>query len=324
MPFPVVTPSYFRELVDVTKPADEYSSFADVIISPAAVEYVLHLSNPDVVRKLTQIDDQIAFSMAYVGEKEEAELVEQGKAAVMAIPTLAYYWQIRALMMGVLQDKRVTVEKRLLLLNYALKTIQGMIDKHQPNFIPQFASDFIEKDEYDNILEYFKPVKMNFGYALADGISLLKSISKTTPAYKDTLARIYQNIGVSGPETLSLADMNKYLELRKSFATGFLTEHSNWIENILVNYVWTFSIPYAVCEKLSIWDNYVFFCSLYNAIKIMITCYQPKDSEEFIKIISAFDDALRKSGKDIIWKIVAAVRNAGQANNGDMAVLVLS
>lgn len=324
MPFPVVTPSFFKELVDVTKPAEEYNSFTDVIVSPAAVEYILHLSNPEVVRKLMELPDPIAFKMAYVGEEEEEMFVKQSQAVIDDYPAAAYYWQIRSLMMGVLQDRGVTFEKRMLILNFAIKSIQGMIDKHQPNLIPQFANDIIKMGEYEKILEYFKNIKPNFAYSLADGVSLLKSLTKSTPAYKEIMARIYKNLGVTGPETLSLVNMKDYITLRRDYTVDFMANHSAWMENIMVNYVWSYSVPYAASSRLSIWENYVFFSSVYNAVKILITCFKPADEDEFVKVISAFDDALRKTGNDIVWKIVAAIKNAGQANNGDMAVLVIS
>lgn len=325
MAFPIFTPSFFKELVDVKKPAEEYKDFTDIVVSPAAVEYVLHLSNPDVVRKLMTEKSPIAFKMSQITGKDEEKFVAQSRAAVEANQSAAYYWQLRTLMMNVLQNQEVTFEKRMLLLNYALKTVQGMMDNHQPNLIPEFVAKFTENKEYERILGFFKGVSPHPGYSLADGVSLLKSVVKATPAYKEVLSTIYKNLGVSGPETLNMTDMNKYLEMRRKFSEEFMQEHSDWIENIMVNYVWTYSLPYACSDKLNIWDNYVFFCVLYNAYKILCTCCADgKDEEEFVKAVSSFDDALRRTGRDIVWKTVAAVKNAGQNNNGDMAVLVLS
>ena len=323
MGFPIVTPAYFKELVDVSKPVEEYN-FVEVIASPAAVEYVTLLMNPDVVRKLMSLDAPLEYKMAQMPDKESETFIEQSREAVKANPDAAYYWQLRSLMMGVLQNRNVTFEKRMLLLNYAVKTIQGMIDAHQPNLIPGFIAKFNENTEHDKILEFFKTVSPSFDYALADGISLLKSLVKDTREYKDVLERVYKNLGVSGPETLGLVDMKKYIEMRKEFSLDFMEKHSDWIENIMINYVWSYSIPYAFAGKLSLWDNYVFFCALYNAVKILITCYKPADDEDFVKAISAFDGALQRTGRDIVWKMVAVIKNSGQANNGDMAVLTIS
>lgn len=325
MPFPIISPAFYKELVDVKNPKPEDSEFCDVYISAAAVEYVMHLSNVNVVKKLIETTEPLAFKMAYLGEEDEDKIIPISKDIIRNNPLTEYYWQIRTLMMSILQNKEVVFEKRMLLLNYAMKTIHGMADKHQPEHIPEFINSFTEKEEYDSVLEYFSEIRPAPHFSLSDGISLLKSLSKKNPAYKDVLSTIYKNLGVSGPETLNLIDMKKYLKLRADFANVFMMEKSHFIENIMINYVWTYSLPFAPPGKLSIWENYVFFCSLYNAIKILITCYMPgKTDDDFAKAISAFDDALRQSGNDIIWKLVAAAKNAGQDNNGDLAILVVS
>ncbi len=325
MAFPIVTPSYLKELVDLDGPEYLYDSFTEILLSPASVEYVLHINSPIVVRKLMSITDAITYKMSYAPEKEEEEFQKRSEELMKINPTTAYYWKLRELMMGVLQNKEVTFEKRMLLLNYGLKNVQGMIDQGQPELIPQFISDYISGEvDYGEVLQYFSSISPNFPFALTDGISLLKSITKTTPAYKEVINKVYRNLGVSGPETLQLINMEKYLDMRKAFSTEFMEEHSNWIENIMVNFVWAYSIPFACPDKLNIWDNYVFFNSLYNALKILITCYMPKSDDDFVKAITALGDALLRTGKDIVWKIVVTTKNAGQANNGDMAVLTIS
>lgn len=324
MAFPVFTPSYFKELVDVTGPEEKYKDFSDIIVSPAAVEYVLYLSNPDVVRRMMK-ESTLSFKMVQLTGEKELPFIESSKAAVEANPTAEYYWQLRSLFMGTLQNKAVSLESRLLLLNYGVKTVQGMIDQGQPNLIPRFIERFVMDTDYEKTLKFFDGISFTPAFSLVDGISLLKAVKKSTPAFKEVMAEVYKNLGVSGPETLNLVDMNKYVKLREKYRDDFLANHSDWMENILVNYVWTYCIPYACSDKLDIWDNYVFFCALYNAYKVLLTCYMDgKGEEDFVKAVSSFDDALRQSGDDLIWKMVLAIKNAGEANNGDMAILVLS
>ncbi len=325
MAFPIVTPGFFKEIVDLSKPASEYEDFTEVVVSPAAVEYVMHLSNPEVVRKLIALEDSIEYRMIPLSEEESQKYIAQAQAAVKANPNAMHYWQLRILMMNVLQNRNVTFEKRMLLLNYAMKSVQGIIDNNQHVEVPRFVSAFTQEQEYEKVLEYFKGIAPHLGYSVSDGISFLKSLVKVTPAYKEVMNTVYKNIGVSGPETLAEMKMDKYIEMRKEFSTDFMEKHSAWMENIMINYVWCFSLPYACSDTLNIWENYVFFCVLYNALKVLISCYMPgKSEDDFVKAISAFDDALRKTGNDIVWKTVVAVKNAGQSNNGDMAILAIS
>lgn len=324
MGFPIVLPIIVKELTAELKPLAA-EDFCDIIVSPSAVEYVPQMSNPEVVRKLIGTTDILSFSMVNLPDEQSEQFEKQSQMIISSYPPAQYYWQIRTLMMSVLQDRSVNFEKRFLLLNYAIKTVQNMIDRGQPNLIPPFIGDFTRPDkDYTEVLEYFKEVRPNPGYSLADGISLLKSLNKPNAAYKEVMNTIYKNLGVSGPETLQMTDMKKYISLRKEYTETVSGEKARYIENVMINLLWAYSIPFAD-PSYNFWDNFVFFCSLYNAVKVMVTCYMPgKDNDDFIKAISALDSALRATGKDVFGKVITAVKNAGQGNNGDMAMLTLS
>lgn len=324
MGFPVVSPAILKELIEQLKPMQP-NEFCDVIVSSAAVEYAPRLSQIEVVRALMKEENVLAYNMSNLPDEQSQQFIDQSHTIVEMYPNARYYWQMRTLFMSVLQNRSVNFENRFLLLNYSVKTIQGMIDKGQANLVPRFIEDFTKPDvDYKPVLEYFKAVRPNPGYSLADGISLLKSLTKPNAAYKDVLSGIYKNLGVSGPETIRMADMKKYLEMRKQFSELVSGEKARYMENVMISYVWTYSIPLANPE-FNFWDHFVFFCSLYNAIKIMITCYAADGNEEnFAKAICAFDTALRASDSKLMNKVIYAIRNAGQSNNGDLAILTLS
>lgn len=325
MGFPIITPVFYKELAESLKPenADE---FCDVNVTVTAVEYVPQLCRAEVVRKLTEKSDVLEYNMINLPDEESGPLEEQSRQILSAYPQTQYYWQLRTLFMNILQNRKVNFEKRFLLLNYAVKTVQGMLDNGQPDLIPKFVEEYTAEDaKYESVIGYFSAVRPNPGYSLADGVSLLKSLAKPNAAYKEVLNTIYKNLGVSGPETLKMTDMKKYVEMRKGYSLWAESEKSSYIENVMINYVWSFSIPFSNPE-FNFWEHFVFFCSLYNAVKVMLTCfYIPGGSDEdFVKAVSAFDTALRASDKNLMHKIILAVKNAGQDNNGDMAILTLS
>ena len=324
MNFPVVSPAILKELTERLKP-QEPGDFCDIIISSAAVEYAPKLNVSEVVKILIEEKDILEYTMSNLPDEQSEEFIAQSKRILQQYPATRYYWQIRMLFMCLLQNRSINFEKRILLLNYAIKTIQGMMDNGQPNLIPRFIEEFTSSEmDYSRILEFFKDVRPTPGYSLADGISLLKSLNKPNAAYKDVLSTIYKNLGVSGPETLKMTDMKKYLDMRKAFSDFAAGEKSYYIENIMISYVWTFSLPLSNPE-FNYWEHFVFFCSLYNAVKVMLTCYASDgDDEAFIKAICSFDEAVRSSTERLMKNIIYAARSSGQINNGDMAILTLS
>lgn len=324
MSFPVISPAVLRELIDRLKPQNP-ADFCDIIISSAAVEYAPQLSNIEVVKKLMEEKDILAYNMTNLSDADSEQFIAQSKKILQAYPSAQYYWQMRMLFMSILQNRAVNFEKRFLLLNYAVKTVQGMIDKGQPNLVPRFIDEFTDPQmNYQPILEYFKDVRPNPAYSLADGISLLKSLSKPNAAYKDVLGAIYKSLGVSGPETLKMVDMKKYVGMRKAFTEFAAGEKAHYIENVMISYVWTFSMPLADPE-FNFWEHFVFFCSLYNAVKVMITCYAADGNDDaFAKAVCSFDEAVRSTGRQLMSKVIYAAKNSGQNNNGDLAILTLS
>ena len=325
MPFPIVSPAFYGEFLESEKIAPENEDYCGSFISAAALEYVMYLSEPKVVKKLIKIKSPLEFKMAYLSEEFEDRVVPLSLEIIEQNPIAEYYWQIRTLMMIVLQNRTVNFEERMLLLNYVLKKISAMIAKNQSELIAELAEEFSNIRDYSETLEYFKAVYPQVKFSLADGISLLKSLSKVADNdFVCIMDDVYQNLKTA-PDELSRVDMENYMNLRSNYKKIYLGKKQHYIENIMVNYVWTYSIPFAGGNKLSIWDNYVFFCSLYNALKVLISCYMPKKSDDdFAHMIASFDKTLRKVGSDIIIKVLAAAKKAGQDNNGDLAVLVIS
>ena len=323
MGFPIITPASLKELKEKLSPLTP-EDFCDVAVSVAAVEYAPKLENIEVAKAILTEKESLSYSMINLPDEQSEQFVQQSQGIIKAYPSAAYYWQMRTLFISVLQNRSVSLENRMLLLNYAVKATQGMIDNGQPDRIPQFIDEFTSLSDYAPVMGYFKSIRPNPGYSLADGISLIKSLKKPNAAYKEVINTIYKNLGVSGPETLNMIDMKKYIEMRKVFSQDMAGDRAALIENVLVSYVWTYSLPLN-SSSFNFWDHFVFFCSLYNAIKILYTCYMPgKEEDDFVKAISAFDSALRASDSNLMKTVIQAVRNSGQSNNGDMATLTLS
>ena len=323
MGFPIVTPASLNKLKEKLAPLTP-EDFCDVAVSVAAVEYAPKLENIEVARAILTEKDILSYSMINLPDDKSEQLIEQSKAIVDAHPSAAYYWQMRILFMNILQNRSVNIEKRMLLLNYAVKTTQNMVDSYQPHLIPKFIDEFTSTSDFTPVMEYFKGVRPNPAYSLADGISLIKSLKKPNAAYKEVINTVYKNLGVSGPETLNMIDMKNYIGMRKAFTDDMDDERASLIENVLVSYVWTYSLPFN-SPNYNFWDHFVFFGSLYNAVKVLYTCYMPgKEEDDFVKAISAFDAALRASDSNLIRTVIQAAKNSGQNNNGDLATLTLS
>ncbi|MDR0987692.1 MAG: hypothetical protein LBL98_08390 [Ruminococcus sp.] len=333
MAFPIVAPSFLREYIDLDHP-EKNAGLVRYVISPHSVDYVLMLANPDVAKRLIEETEPILFTMTYMSEEDEAKFSENAKALIARFPNMQYYWQIRQLSMYILQHREIPFHQRLLVLNHAMGTINGMIEQFQPALIDGFAQNITHTTDFSETIKYFDKVPIIPPVALAEGISFLKALYNTVKnidkkdsfkRWKPFYERIYKGLGISGPETFTTADMNAYIPKRVAFGEKIADARPNIMENIMINYLWALATPFTDPD-MSVWDNFVYYICLYNAIKIYITLIEPKDDDDLAAALSAFDAALTdvSAGNAFMQAAVRVLRNQNSTNNGDMAVITLN
>ncbi len=324
MPYPVIIPGFFQELTDKAPSEKEAASY-DVLTTPAAVEYVFPLHQESVIRKLMSIPEVLSYKMVTLKPENEAEYAAIGEDLIKKTPVLKHYWTLKTLTMNILQNRKYVFEKRMLILNFAYKTVQGMMDKNKEEIIPNFVAEFIRTQEHDDVIKYFESIQPNFAYSLCDGLSFLRSLPSGDDIDKVKYS-VFKNAGVDQSLRNFKFDEKTYLPMKKAYYDDFLKGKEHYIEHVMVNYVWTFCMPFADLTT-SLWDNFVFFNTLFNTIKVMLTCYtfDRKDKDEaFVYAISAFDSSLRQIEGSIAKRVSDANIKEGLATNGDMAILAMS
>ena len=200
-----------------------------------------------------------------------------------------------------------------------------MMDKSKGHLIPAFVGEFLKTPEHDEVIKYFESVKPNFAYSLCDGLSFLRTMP-SNEALDKVRFTVFKNVGCDQSMRDFKFDESKYIPMKKAYYEDFLKGREHYIEHIMVNYVWTYCMPYADFS-IPLWDNFVFFNTLFNTIKVMLTCYtfdrEDKD-EAFLTAIKAFDTSLREIKGNVVKRIVDANVKEGLATNGDMAILAMS
>ena len=263
--------------------------------------------------------------MTSLKPEHEAEYEKKGQEMIKQNPVLQNYWILKTLTMNILQNRNYVFEKRMLLLNFAYKTVQGMMDKSKGHLIPAFVGEFLKTPEHDEVIKYFESVKPNFAYSLCDGLSFLRTMP-SNEALDKVRFTVFKNVGCDQSMRDFKFDESKYVPMKKAYYEDFLKGREHYIEHIMVNYVWTYCMPYADFS-IPLWDNFVFFNTLFNTIKVMLTCYtfdrEDKD-EAFLTAIKAFDTSLREIKGNVVKRIVDANVKEGLATNGDMAILAMS
>lgn len=329
MSYPLIAPDFYKEYSDSWNREEKGDLPCEIIFTPAAAEYVFTLNNVDTVKLLMEHTDKINFQMYKLNpDKERDEAYEKSiKEKLAKFPQLQYYWPLKTMMMNILQRREAAFEVRMLVLNYALKAVQEIIDRNQAEAIPAFVSQFIAREEYNDVVKNFLQLNRNPGYSMQDGLAFL-DIFNSNEQFGEIMDTIYANLGINKDEEnvdekKFSEQVTNYLNLKQDFYNDFLKGNGHYIENFMVTFLWSLSMPFAD-PSMSVWDNYIFFCALFNAVRLLLACYtKGKTKEDLAYAMAMFAYQFHNTPKAIIKNVVQVIKDSGEGNNGDMALLVM-
>jgi hypothetical protein len=324
MAFTIVRPEFLDDFVDITKP--EESDRFRIIMNPTTVDYVLLLNRADAVKRVMSYKEPIKYYAVEVNDDQSTVFEDHAASLIAEFPVMKYFGPIRFMFTSVLTRKDISLDRRLLILNYTMTTIQGMTSQFQHDLIPGFCDSVIHAPDINEILKNFEKLPINFHYSLASGLMVLRNVATVkSKDFKSVMNRLYSGLGISGPESLAAANIPRYIEARKAFAKTYQDERPHIFENIMVNYMWSLVAPFTV-PTVSIWENYVLFILLFNALKVLITLTAPKDDDDFAEIVASFDRAFAEANRNenIMKFIFRAAKDQGFDGNGDLGVITVS
>ncbi|MBR4224018.1 MAG: hypothetical protein IKR73_04350 [Oscillospiraceae bacterium] len=336
MPYPIITPDYFEELHDENNPDNNGVAFTQ-LTTPDALEMIFPHDQERVIRRLMAHPEPMTYKMINLPPEDEPKFAAKGEELKRKTPALRYYWNLKTITMNMLQDRRYTLDQRLLLLNFVYKTVDTMFDKKREDAIDPFIGQTMRENDHSEIIKYFQvdSVKPNPELSLGDGLTFLRSLPESEEV-KKLCTITFKNYKVS-QDMKGFSYTEEHEKIRQTFAKIFKgdmapvkgeeedIDRTFWFEQIMVNYVWTYCMPFADF-RLDLWSNYIFFNIIYNALKVIVAGYTYESDaidEDFIFAVKTFDSALRAVKGSIVARIKDANDKQGLSNNGDMAILTL-
>ncbi|MGN0696196.1 MAG: hypothetical protein ACI4J5_05465 [Oscillospiraceae bacterium] len=333
MDFSIVSPVYFNKITDKNNPKSEGLKYT-VTVTPAAVEYSFPLMQEEVVRTLIEDSKPMLFQAKKVDEKAAEKYIKQGQELVKKFPQLQHYSSGRSVLMNCIQDRNYSIEKRFLLMNFTIKTIQNMIDQGKDSEVPKFVGSFFNHKDRNDIIDYFKSITPNFAFSCIDAVSMLNSLPET-PKFKPVKEKFLERLGYAkdGSDLSSRpfeTFKDSYLEMKRWFFESYLKQGMEdskeyYLENVMIGFIWSMNMPFSDFSK-SMWDNFAFFNILFNALKVLLTVYVTEENGDdgFVEAVCALDESLRAVNNGLVRVTISSLDKRGFNTNGDMAVLAMS
>ncbi|WP_027400152.1 flagellin lysine-N-methylase [Anaerovorax odorimutans] len=255
-------------------------------------------------------------------------------------PVFNYAWDIKTLGCDILQNRRFSLEDRMLLMGMAFQSIDKLEKSKNENEIPAFLNKFSTMMEDSSLLKSFENIQGNSYFksmnaiAFLDFLNIKQNMTKFINDIFNNLGIIKNKENVTGekPEVdtdefiikfekeLSF-DESKYMEASKRFDEFFKGRKYIW-ENIMVTYFFYNNQPFFNKDK-SIWQNFIFFANIYNLLKFSIMGYLTDEStdDDFIYATTLCSRTLTHS--QFLFDIVV---NKFEENESDtlahMAILI--
>lgn len=333
MEFSVISPLFFNKLTDPKIKREEELKYT-VTVTPSGVEYSFPLMQEEVVRTLISEKEPIAFQARKLKPEQVSKYVKQADKLISTYPFLKHYGVGKTVYMNAVQDRQYSIEKRFLILNFMIKTIQNMMDKGGEEEIAPFVVSFMNHPDRSDILDNFRSIQPNFAFSAMDALSMLNCLPET-PKFKKVRDKVFKRAGYAEDRSdfgkKPFEDIKSdYIKIKRWFYEEYLRQGKEdsreyYIENVLVGFIWSMNMPYADFS-LDIWDNFAFFNIMFNTLKVLLTLYvtEERGDDGFVEAVCALDEAFRAVSNGLARTTVKALNDRGFNTNGDMAVLAMS
>lgn len=274
--------------------------------------------------------------------------LQKNKEREMKRPIFQYYYDIKFLLLSILQNRDYTIEERVLILGIAMKKLDEMEKHNRITEIPIFVDAFLENMETEDIAKRLKKFIYNeeiqmLHNAVNVGITIIslnlgkwdeisEGIKKRiTPRYEDEAElvksekRIYASLNFTKKYEFQEKEysVRKYKEAIKEYKK-FIKGKEYYIENYLVTWLLFNDIPFSL-DKFDIWDEYCYFVIMYSMYRFILTCCLNENSsdEEFIRYTVKFARTVVHSIENYPTQFINILKEKEKNNLDYLAIMLL-
>lgn len=195
-------------------------------------------------------------------------------------PIYRYIWDIKTLCASVLQDRAHSLDDRMLLLGIMLGRIHQMEQENRAEQIPAFVNEiFHSEDDYLNLKDW-ETIKIDPSIPIANALIFFNQLKTRSNNFHlihmvEGLLNRFQIVtekeesgGVDKNTIYFTMNLGKNQEIKEKWKK-WLAQYDYFVENIMVAWFFQEQIPFSK-KDCSIWEHYIYFCSLYNLLKIIL------------------------------------------------------
>jgi len=270
------------------------------------LEISLYLSCPQAARQvLLDADSMQKVGDASPGHFRTDQFSRLGSASVSSVyKPLRYFWEVRELVVAVIQDRGRPMWQRLFLLGMLCKRLDEITRVEQDDSVPEILGSYREIVATGALRDKMEQIPAQPGVQLDVVLRLIDQriqAGSCGARFLECFEIFLEGIGYS-PDSTAVSDAQHYVEAEAKYYRPFFERQLHILENYLLNYIYRTLFPFgreasAHYTPQSIFGEYMLMLSQFALIKGLMIGMAGHYREEFgedhvVKLVQSFSKAV--------------------------------
>ncbi|WP_342600376.1 flagellin lysine-N-methylase [Psychrobacillus sp. FSL H8-0483] len=286
------------------------------------VEKSLTLSCPEATRLALLNPNGIDF----LEEEEPANTPGFMNRDFQTSPKHSYFWNLRIFTIQLLQDRRRSIETRLIVLGLFFQRIDALSQKEMSEHLSYIMTEYLERLGDDEFLESISQLPSNLSFQVNMGKSLIEyriTDGLTSKRYLDCLQDMISGLSLE-EETAMEKVIEKYTNSNEIYYFPYMKEHEYILENYLVNYVFKSLFPN---DQPRLFDSYVMLIVNMALIKLhligMANTHKGLTTDIVLKLVQSYSKTIDHNASYLV-NVRDILKESGYSTMAHMVVLLKS
>lgn len=234
------------------------------------------------------------------------------------------FWELRIFSIQILQNRRVSIENRLIILGMFYQRVQTLSLTDRKEQLETIKNEFEKRIKNKAFLVSIE----NLPKSLKFQINVCKKLMEqrltfqiTSQRYMDCLLEMVEGLGVN-EELEEKAVIKRYKEAYENNYKLFMEKHEYILENYLVNSVFKSLFPY---NQATFFEDFVMLVINFSMIKIHLIgmggYHNGLDTEIVVKLIQSYTKTIEHN-RDYLQKVEELLKESGYTTMAHMVVLI--